>query len=194
MVSVYVKSMSRNKCRKAVNPRVAIGALLIKHILRSTDEDTIEFIKENSVFPLPFKYQRQYWIIQEVYRQQKKMYEEKSHQVRGRIVSISQPYVRPIVRGKTGSEVEFGAKISLNLVEGYSYLDRVSWDAYNESVDLKGQIESYRARFGCYPEYVIADKIYGTRDNRAYMKVRGIKYSGVPLGRRKKEFSGYLKN
>ena len=46
MVSVYVKKMSRKMGRKAVNPRVAVGTLIIKHILRATDEDTIEFIKE----------------------------------------------------------------------------------------------------------------------------------------------------
>jgi len=135
--------------------------------------------------PIPLKPRelRLFWIIQELYRQQKQMYEERSHQIAGRIVSISQPHVRPIVRGKSGKEVEFGAKLSVSLVNGYSFLDRLSWDAFNESNDLISQVERYRARFGFYPEVVITDKIYGTRENRKYLKSKGIRFSGKPLGR-----------
>jgi len=114
-------------------------------------------------FPLSCRDQRRLWIIREVYRQQEAMYRTKSKRIDGRIVSISQPHVRPIVRGKAGAKVEFGAKISASVVEGDVFLDRISWDAYNESGDLLGQVESYRERFGCYPEVVVADTIYGTR-------------------------------
>jgi len=47
-------------------------------------------------------------IIQERYRQQHWMYENRCHRISGRIVSISQPHVRPIVRGKASAAVEFG--------------------------------------------------------------------------------------
>lgn len=184
----YLQAAKQRKKRKKV-----IRQALRKQLnYLSRNLKTIEKLldsKEGDTFPLPYIYQRLYWIIQELYRQQKKMYDEKSHQVQGRIVSIFQPYVRPIVRGKSGSEVEFGAKLSLSLVGGYSYVDRVNWEAYNESVDLKEQIENYKARFGYYPEWLSADRIYATRENRSYMKSRGIKYSGIPLGRRKKELS-----
>jgi len=69
------------------------------------------------------------------------MYEDRSHQITDRIVSISQPHVRPIVRGKASKEVEFGAKLSVSLVNGYSFLDRLSWEAFNESNDLISQVE-----------------------------------------------------
>lgn len=134
-------------------------------------------------FPLADKYQQVLWVLQEVYRQQKQMYDDQSHKTPDRIVNIAQPHIRPIVRGKAGKEVEFGAKISVSLVDGYSYLDRISWDAYNEGTDLKAQIEAYRERFGCYPEWVSADAIYGSRENRAYMKEHKIKYTGHALGR-----------
>ena len=136
-------------------------------------------------FPLSHTHQRLYWIIQEVYRQQRQMYESRSHQVADRIVSVSQPHVRPIVRGKSGKEVEFGAKLSLSLVDGLSYLHRISWDAYNESGDLQDQIKAYREQFGYYPQWVSADKIYGTRENRVYMNTRNIRFTGVSLGRRR---------
>ena len=125
-------------------------------------------------------------VVQELYRQQLWMYENRSNKIADRIVSISQPHVRPIVRGKAKSNVEFGAKISVSLVNGFSFVDRISWDNYNESGDLKSQIEGYRNRFGFYPESVHADQIYRTRKNRRYCSVRGIRLSGPPLGRPKK--------
>ena len=115
------------------------------------------------------------------------MYETRSHKVPGRIVSISQPHVRPIVRGKANKDVEFGAKISISSQkEGYVSLDKISWDAYNESGDLAEQIEAYKNRFGYYPSSVHADAIYRTRANRRYCKQRGIRLSGKPLGRPRK--------
>jgi IS5 family transposase len=126
---------------------------------------------------------RLFWIIQELHRQQREMYKEHKHRIADRIVSLSQPHVRPIVRGKTAHPVEFGAKISGALVDGYAYLDRISWDAYNENQDLIDQVERYKERFGYYPSEVIVDDIYGTRENRRYAKSKGIRLSCKPLGR-----------
>jgi hypothetical protein len=91
--------------------------------------------------------------------------------------------VRPIKRGKAGAATEFGAKISVSLVDGFNFVDRISWDAYNESGDLIDQIKAYHKRFGCYPQSVHADKIYRNRDNRKFCKKHGIRLSGPPLGR-----------
>ena len=126
-------------------------------------------------------------IIKELYEQQKYMYEKRVHRVEKRIVSISQPHVRPIVRGKVASPVEFGAKISVSVVDGYVFLDRLDWENYNESGDLIYQVEKYRERYGYYPESVHADKIYRNRENRRYCDELGIRLSGPPLGRPKKE-------
>lgn len=53
------------------------------------------------------------------------------------IVSISQPYVRPIVRGKQNEPVEFGAKLSVSLDDnGFASVDHLSWDAFHEGLDL----------------------------------------------------------
>jgi transposase, IS5 family len=138
-------------------------------------------------FPLSFKDQRRLWVIREVYRQQEEMYRTNSHHIEGRIVSIAQPHVRPIVRGKAGAKVEFGPKLSASVIEGTVFLDRIGWDAYNESGDLIAQVERFRNRFGCYPEVVVNDKIYGSKDNRNELKLRGIRFSGVPLGRPPKD-------
>lgn len=122
-------------------------------------------------------------VCREVYRQQLEMYEAHSQRVDDRIVSISQPHVRPIKRGKAGRDTEFGAKISLSVVEGFSFVDRLSWDNYNEGGDLPDQLQRYFRRFGFYPESVHVDQIYRTRVNRALCKSLGIRLSGPPLGR-----------
>ena len=61
---------------------------------------------------------RQILIINELYRQQAEIYINKVHRISDRIVSIRQPHVRPIVRGKAGAKVEFGAKVSVSLIDG----------------------------------------------------------------------------
>ena len=122
-------------------------------------------------------------VIKELYRQQYWMYENRTHKVSDRIVSLYQPHVRPMVRGKAKSPVEFGAKVSISLVEGFSFVEKIGWDAYNESCDLIEQIERYHKRFGFYPVSVHVDKIYRTRENRRYCKKKRIRLSGPPLGR-----------
>ncbi|MFP4470317.1 MAG: IS5/IS1182 family transposase, partial [Bacteroidales bacterium] len=109
-------------------------------------------------------------VIKTVYQQQKHMYDNGTHQVDHRIVSIHQPHVRPIVRGKSHSKVEFGAKIHLSMIDGLSFLDEISWEAFNEGSHMMHYIENYKCRFGCYPREVLADQIYCTRNNRRDLK------------------------
>jgi hypothetical protein len=79
--------------------------------------------------------------------------------------------------------VEFGAKLSVSYIDGYVFLDRISWDNFNESGDLKAQVEAFKRYTGVYPKSVHVDRIYRTRSNRAWCKERGIRISGPPLGR-----------
>ncbi len=128
-------------------------------------------------------------VITEVYRQQLWMYENESNRIDDRIVSITQPHIRPIVRGKAGKPVEFGAKLSVSCFNNYVFLDHLSWDNFNESGDFKKQVEEYKNYTGYYPDSVHVDKIYRTRANRAWCKQRGIRISGPPLGRPPKNVS-----
>ena len=126
-------------------------------------------------------------VISEMYRQQQEMYDQKKHTIKDRIVNIFQPHIRPIVRGKVGKQTEFGAKISASIVDGFAYLDRISFDSYNESEDIEIQAELYKKQYGKYPDRILADQIYQTRKNRKYCKEKGIKLSGKPLGRPPKD-------
>jgi hypothetical protein len=128
-------------------------------------------------------------VVSEVYRQQLWLYENKKRSIEDRIVSLSQPHIRPIVRGKARTEVEFGAKFSASCFDGYVFLDHISWHNFNESGDLKTQVEAYKNYTGYYPESVHVDKIYRTRENRAWCQERGIRISGPPLGRPPKNVS-----
>jgi hypothetical protein len=134
---------------------------------------------------LPFdRHQLKYfYVIQTVYEQQKEMYENKVHTVPYRIVSIHQPHVRPMVRGNEQAKVEFGSKIHVSVIDGISFVDELSWEAFNEGSQLQKYVEHYRRRFGCYPREVLADKIYCTRENRAWLKLKGILLRAKPLGR-----------
>jgi hypothetical protein len=147
-------------------------------------ERLLEYWPQGTPIPLPRWLMYRYWVIQHVYEQQREMYRSNSRRCDDRIVSISQPYVRPIIRGKLDKPVEFGAKLSVSLSgEGLACVDHLRWDAFHEGHDLESQVEAYRARYGTYPEVVLGDPIYGTRDNRRYLKGLGIRFAGKPLGR-----------
>jgi hypothetical protein len=172
------KKPGRQKLRQGIGKQL--------RYLRRNLRTIADMAQAGLLISLPPKRYRQLLIIQELYRQQRWMYTHRGHRIADRLVSLSQPHVRPIVRGKAGRPVEFGAKISVSLVDGVSFVDRISWDAYTESVDLVDQIEAYHRRFGYYPASVHADHIYRTRENRRYCLSKGIRLSGPPLGRPRK--------
>ncbi len=130
---------------------------------------------------------RKLLVIQEICRQQWDMYNRKSHQIEDRIVSIDQPHIRPIVRGKAGRPVEFGAKVTVGLVGGYAFLLKAEWDNYAESKSLKEAVEEYRETFGFYPKTILADRAYPNRENRLWCASLGIRLSGPRVGRKSAE-------
>ena len=118
-----------------------------------------------------------------MYEQQKMMLEQNVRSCADRIISIYQSHLRPIVRGKTKARGELGAKIGGSIVNVYTYVDHLSWYAYNESSDLAMQIELYRKRFGMLPREVQVDKIYLGKANRLYLKDNHVECYNRPLGR-----------
>ena len=182
--TVYLKTaQKRHKTKKEIRTAIKRQLNYLKRNIKSIHKllSSYEF--------LPFKrHHREYkylLVIQTFYEQQAKMFADKTHQIEHRIVSIHQPHVRPIVRGKTNAKVEFGAKIEVSIMNGFSFLEELSWEAYNESTRLMNTIEKYKKRFGVYPTEVLADKIYCTRDNKKKLKLLGITLRGKPLGRSK---------
>ena len=121
--------------------------------------------------------------ILKMYYQQEEMYRSKTHTCADRILSIFQPHVRAIVRGKAKARTEFGAKIGASIVEGYTFIDHHSWEAYNESQDLLLQIQLFKERFGYLPATILADKIYLNKQNRDILEKLEIRSYCKPLGR-----------
>lgn len=135
-------------------------------------------------YELAKKYQDNLETIQKLYEQQRYMFENNTHKVEDRIVSISQPYVRPIVRGKVSKPTEFGAKIHLSIDEwGFARIEHLSFDAYNEGPQLIQALEAYKYHHGSYPARVLVDQIYRTKPNIAFCQKNGIRISGPKLGR-----------
>ena len=91
-------------------------------------------------------------------RQLNILYHSDSRSIPVRIVSLSQAHVSPIVRGKARCSVEFRAKISISVAgEGFTFLDRLTFDPYNEGEDSKAQARAHRRRHGHYPKVICAD-------------------------------------
>lgn len=126
-------------------------------------------------------------IVTTVYEQQRIMFESRTHSIPQRIVSLSQPWVRPIVRGKAHANTEFGSKLHISLVDGYARIERLDFEPFNESEDLWRAVARYRERYGCYPERILADKIYRSRQTLAFCKEHGIRLSGPALGKPPKD-------
>jgi transposase, IS5 family len=169
------KNKTRSAIRKAVGKQLRYLARNLKNIDKLLDK--------YKYFPLDSRQQKYLMVIHTLYQQQKEMFDTKEHTAPDRIVSIHQPHVRPIVRGKTNAKVEFGAKIHVSLVDGYAFLDELSWDAFNEGSHMMAYVEQYRRRFGYYPKEVLADQIYCNRKNRKGLKEKGIRLVAKPLGR-----------
>ena len=87
------------------------------------------------------------------------------HRVDNRIVGLPQPLVRPIVQGKQNADVEFGAKVVMSDVNGFLRVEELRWDAFNEGTTFQNSVENYRKAYGHYPERVLADTIFRTREN-----------------------------
>lgn len=124
-------------------------------------------------------------IITRVYRQQKAHFENNNprESVKDRIVSISKPYVRPIVRGKEVKSVEFGAKCNNIQVDGLSFIEKLSFNAFNEGTRLPHCLKMHRKLFGVEAKKAGGDASYAGSANREYCKDRGIQTSFVKRGR-----------
>ena len=132
---------------------------------------------------LPSRQQTMLQVIRTLYAQQEYMYRTGTHKVPDRIVSLSQRWVRPIVRGKQTADVEFGAKVEMSVVDGFLRIEALRWDAFNESTTLQQSVEAYRKAYGHYPVRVLADTIFRTRENLKYCKEHGIHLNGPKLGK-----------
>jgi hypothetical protein len=170
------KKLSQKEIKKGIRRQLRYIRRDLGHIDRLLESVSLRVLNRQQYQDL--------LVIHEVFRQQSLLLESTSRSLSGRIVSISQPHVRPIVRGKASASTEFGAKLSASICsDGFVSLDRLDFNPFNEALDLRDQVEAYRRRTGFYPEAVLTDKIYRNRENHRWCKARGIRLSGPRLGR-----------
>ena len=173
------KKWTEAKCRTAIGDQLRCIQQATKRL------EELEVLVPDYEKRFPAWLHRRLEVIPLVYAQQKGMYDNHTHTCEDRIVSLEQPHVRPIQRGKRPNPTEFGQKLHLSVVDGFTYLEQTCWSNFNEGCDLAAVVADYYRKFGCYPEAVLADKIYQTRANRAFCKEKGIRLTGPALGRPK---------
>ena len=139
---------------------------------------------EDYAVNLSLKEAAQMLTITTVYEQQHSKVYGQVEQIKDRIVSLSKPYIRPIVRGKETKAVEFGAKVNKLQVDGISFIEHFSYDAFNEGTRLKNCIALHQDLFGKCSHHS-ADKIYATNANRSYCTQNKITTNFVPKGKQK---------
>ena len=106
--------------------------------------------------------------------------------VSDRIVSIDRHYLRPIIRGKETKSVEFGAKVNNIQIDGISFIEHISFKAFNEGVRLKDCIHLQQlTRAGM--KALAADSIYANNANRKFCTKYHISTSSKRKGRAAKD-------
>lgn len=174
----HSKSQTRRLTRRLVN---LLGKILkeIRRMEREHSDSNLLTDKEKKVID----------IITKAYRQQKNHFESNDprESIPNRIVSLAKPYVRPIVRGKEVKNVEFGAKCNNILVDGISFIEKLSFNAFNEGTRLQHCIKMHKRLFGVDVKKIGGDTSYAGTANRDFCKEKDIQTSFVKRGRPSQE-------
>lgn len=168
--------------RKSKKAEKRLLKKLLKFLLRLLQLQ--QALQKNYPAQLSLKQSSLMRTVIEVYQQQHDKVYGKTEQIKDRIVSLSKPYIRPIVRGKETKAVEFGAKVNKLQVDGISFIQHFSYDAFNEGTQLQNTIHLHRQLFGNCTHHS-ADKIYATNANRRYCKQNKITTNFIPKGKEK---------
>jgi Transposase domain (DUF772). len=181
--SAYL-SHSKKRKRKVSATRMLTRRLL--HLLEKLLCQMHELIGGNrNRLNLHSDFMRRLNVIAKVLDQQERLFAGKK--VTDRIVSIDKHYIRPIVRGKEVKSVEFGAKVNNIQVGGISFIQHLSFEAFNEGGLLKDCISLQQRLLRKSVRQVGADAIYATNANRKFCSHRSILTSFVRKGRAGKD-------
>ena len=123
--------------------------------------------------------------ITKIYRQQENHFNsgDSRESIPNRIVTVSKPYIRPIVRGKETKTVEFEVKSNNILIDGISFIEKLSFNAFNEGTRLKHCVSLSEKLTGVPVKKVGGDQGYSGNDNRTFCKENGIETSFNKKGR-----------
>ena len=176
----YCKKRKRKVSRTRMLKRRMIR--LLEKLLIQMDEIHRDY---GAVLRYTQDYQKRLSIIRKVLVQEKEMFE--GRKVSDRIVSIDRHYVRPIVRGKETKPVEFGAKVNNIQIDGISFIEHISFKAFNEGIRLKNCIRMQQKLMKVRVTCAAGDSIYANNANRKYCTKYNISTSFVRKGRAAKD-------
>ena len=183
-VSESYLSYCKKRKRKASRTRMLKRRMnrLLEKLLIQMDDIHRDY---GAVLQYTQDYQKRLSIIRKVLVQEKELFE--GRKVNDRIVSIDRHYVRPIVRGKETKSVEFGAKVNNIQIDGISFIEHISFKAFNEGIRLKNCIRMQQKLVKVRVTCVAGDSIYANNANRKYCTKYGISTSFVRKGRAAKD-------
>lgn len=167
--------------RKTKKKRKSLTRGLLRLLVKLNKELSLLEQKEDST-GFTGQYQQRRITIEKIIDQQSaKFYHRETPQ--GAIVSIDKPYIRPIVRGKEIKKVEFGAKVHKLQIDGISFLEHLSYDAFHEGNRLVNTIYRAQKLTRTKVKLLGADAIYATNANRKVLTKAEIQTDFKPKGR-----------
>ncbi len=178
----YFTSFQKTK-KKTRRQEKKVRKKLLKFLLKLLQYIT-ELDEKYQILTFSNKQRKRYSTIVKIYEQQHEKLYGNVKEIKNRIISLSKPYIRPIVRGKETKVVEFGAKVNMLQIDGINFIEHLSYDAFNEGTRLQSGIHLHRKLFGkC--THVSADQIYATNANRSYCRKQNIITNFIPKGKQK---------
>ena len=181
----YLKWKKRYICyskmrRKTNKKRTPLTRSLL-HLLKKINK-ILNNLEKQYDFEMPFKYYKRRAIIKKIAYQQSLLF-TKQEKPKNRIVSIDKEYLRPIVRGKEVKAVEFGAKVNKLQIDGINFIQRISFDNFNEGTQFKSTIYKAQGLTKTKVKTVGADAIYATNKNRVFATTNKIQTDFKPKGK-----------
>lgn len=172
---------THKQTRKMISRQLALLGKLLGEIRRQLRVHTDASL-------LTDKQKEELEVVTKVYRQQKNHYKsgDARESIPDRIVSVSKPYIRPIVRGKETKSVEFGVKCNNILIDGISFIEKLSFNAFNEGTRLKHCVSLAQKLTGVDVKKIGGDQGYSGNYNRTFCKDNGIETSFTQKGRTSK--------
>lgn len=181
----YLKWIKRyinySKMRRKTNKKRIPLTRSLLHLLKKINKELDDLEKQNNL-EMSSSYYKRRATIKKIHTQQQLLF-SKGEKPKNRIVSIDKEYLRPIVRGKEIKGVEFGAKVNKLQIDGINFIQRISFDNFNEGTQFKNTIYKAQGLTKTKVRTVGADAIYATNKNRVFATSNKIQTDFKPKGK-----------
>ena len=166
--------------RKTNKKRIPLTRSLL-YLLDKINKE-LDLLEKRYDFKIEAAYYQRRITITKIYRQQYLLFST-GEKPKNRIVSIHKNYLRPIVRGKEIKGVEFGAKLNKLQIDGINFIQKISFDNFNEGTQFKNTIYKAQGLTKTKVRIVGADAIYATNKNRVFASSNKIQTDFKPKGK-----------